>query len=88
MPPAGIAGASSSGSATTTSVVTIRLPMEAAFWSALRVTIAGSIIPAAIRSSYSPVRALKPVEPVCERTLFTTIEPSAPAFSAIWRSGS
>src|ERR671920_400403 len=32
------------GSATTTSVVTMRAPMEAAFWSAERVTIAGSLV--------------------------------------------
>ena len=50
MPP-GIAGVSSSGSATTTSVVTMRLPMEAAFCSAERVTIAGSMMPAVTRSS-------------------------------------
>ena len=35
--------------------------MEAAFWSALLVTIAGSVMPAETMSSYSPVRALKPV---------------------------
>src|ERR687897_2377590 len=40
------------GSATTTSVVTMRAPMEAAFWSAERVTIAGSMMPAWTRSSY------------------------------------
>jgi hypothetical protein len=50
MPPPGIAGVSSSGSATTTSVVTMRLPMEAAFCNAERVTIAGSTLPAWIRS--------------------------------------
>jgi hypothetical protein len=50
MPP-GIAGVSSSGSATTTSVVTMRLPMEAAFCSAERVTMAGSMMPAATKSS-------------------------------------
>jgi hypothetical protein len=51
MPPAGIAGASSSGSATITSVVTMRLPMEAAFCRALRETIVGSVTPADTRSS-------------------------------------
>ena len=45
MPPAGMAGASSSGSATMTSVVTMRLPMEAAFCKALRETIVGSVTP-------------------------------------------
>ena len=82
MPP-GIAGVSSSGSATTTSVVTMRLPMEAAFCKALRGTIAGSMMPAATRSSYSLLRALKPKEAPCPRTVSTTMEPAAPAFSAI-----
>ena len=58
MPPAGMAGASSSGSAMITSVVTISEPMEAAFCNALLVTMAGSMTPACTRSSYSPVRAL------------------------------
>src|SRR5919107_2423251 len=88
MPPPGIAGVSSSGSATTTSVVTTRLPMEAAFCNALLVTIAGSTTPAETRSSYSPVSALNPVEPLSPRTLSTTIEPSAPAFTAICLIGS
>ncbi len=52
MPPPGIAGISSSGSATMTSVVTMRLPMEAAFCKAERETIVGSVTPAAMRSSY------------------------------------
>lgn len=57
MPP-GIAGVSSSGSATTTSVVMMRPPMEAAFCRALLVTIAGSTTPAFTRSSYWLVSAL------------------------------
>jgi hypothetical protein len=43
----------------TTSVVTTRLPMEAACCKALRVTIAGSMMPATTRSSYWPVRGVK-----------------------------
>src|SRR5215208_2903259 len=66
------------GSATTTSVVTMRAPMEAAFWSAERVTIAESMMPAWIRSSYSPVRALKPMESSRSLTFSATMEPSAP----------
>src|SRR5215212_5884613 len=76
------------GSATTTSVVTMRAPMEAAFWSAERVTIAGSMMPAWTRSSYSPVRALKPRESSRPLTFSATMEPSAPALAAIWRMGS
>jgi hypothetical protein len=61
-PPGAPAGAFSfSGlSATTTSVVRNRAAMEAAFWSADRVTLAGSMIPAASRSTYSPVAASSP----------------------------
>src|SRR3712207_7458558 len=44
--------------------------------------------PAETRSSYSPVSALNPVEPPWPRTLSTTIEPSAPAFTAICLIGS
>ena len=56
-PPA--AGASGSGlSATTASVVRKRPAMDAAFCSAERVTFTGSMMPAARRSSYTPVAAL------------------------------
>ena len=34
--------------------------MEAAFWRAERVTLAASMMPALMRSSYSPVAALRP----------------------------
>src|SRR5919199_483458 len=76
------------GSATTTSVVTRRLEMEAAFCKALLVTMAGSMMPTATRSSYSPVRALKPMESPWALALCATMEPSAPALTAIWRMGS
>jgi hypothetical protein len=36
------------------------LAIDAAFWSAERVTMAGSMTPAATRSPYSPVAALRP----------------------------
>jgi hypothetical protein len=42
------------------SVVSIRDAIEAAFCSAVLVTLAGSITPAATRSSYASVEALKP----------------------------
>src|SRR4029077_15466130 len=89
-PPGGIAGAdlSSGLSATMASVVSIRLATEAAFCSAVRTTLVGSMMPAFSRSSYSSAAALKPNEPFPERTLSRTMEPSAPAFFAIQRSGS
>jgi len=45
-------------STTTASVVSSRLAMDAAFWSAVRVTLVGSITPASTRSSYVSVWAL------------------------------
>ena len=61
-PPPGAAGALSfSGfSAITASVVRKRPAMEAAFCSADRVTLAGSMIPALNMSTYSPFAALRP----------------------------
>src|SRR3954464_6295528 len=58
-PPPGMAGAEAfSGlSATTASVVRNKAAMDAAFCSADRVTLAGSMIPAVIRFLYSPVAA-------------------------------
>ena len=47
-------------SATRASVVSIRPAMDAAFCSARRVTLAGSMTPALTMSPYSPVSALKP----------------------------
>ena len=61
---------------------------EAAFCSAVRTTLVGSITPALTRSPYSRVWALNPNGPVPSLTLLTTIEPSTPAFCEIWRSGS
>jgi hypothetical protein len=57
MPPGGIGGVFSfSGiSVTNASVVSNRPAMEAAFCSAVRVTLVGSTIPAFTRSLYSPV---------------------------------
>ena len=54
------AGAFSGLSATTASVVRNSAAMEAAFCSAERVTLAGSMMPSAIMSTYSPVAALRP----------------------------
>lgn len=52
---------SSGSSATTASVVSSRLAIEAAFCKAERVTLVGSMTPALPMSSYSPVAALKGV---------------------------
>jgi hypothetical protein len=76
-------------SAMIASVVRMFFPIDAAFWSAERVTMAGSMTPPATRSSISPDSALRPVFlPLALRTSLTTTEPSSPALSAIWRSGS
>src|SRR4051812_3580431 len=83
-PPLALSGIS----ATIASVVRMFLAIDAAFWSAERVTIAGSITPAPTRSTISPVAAFKPWPLSALRTSLTTTEPSSPAFSAIWRSGS
>ena len=58
-PPAGMAGAFFFGfSATIASVVMSRPATEAASWSAVRTTLAGSITPCLTRLPYSPVAAL------------------------------
>ncbi len=59
-PPGGIAGAFSfSGTSVMRASVVRRSPLiEAAFWSAERVTFAGSTTPAFTRSTYSPVATL------------------------------
>ena len=50
---------------------------DAAFWSAERETLVGSMTPAFTRSSYSPVAALKPNAVSFDSlTLFTTIDGS------------
>jgi hypothetical protein len=55
---AGTSTSRSGFSVTTASVVSRRPAIDAAFWSAVRVTLVGSMTPAATRSSYSSVRAL------------------------------
>src|ERR1700693_3414682 len=70
------------------SVVIIRPATDAASCRATRTTFAGSTMPAFSISTYCPVWASKPK--VCDlfsSTLPTTIEPSTPEFSAIWRIG-
>ena len=85
---AGTAGAAGSGlSATSASVVSSRPAIDAAFCSAARVTLAGSMTPALTRSSNSPVAALRPMVPVSRSTCCTTTAPSRPALSAISRAG-
>src|SRR6185312_1732726 len=56
--PAGAAGVFSGLSATTASVVRNSAAIDDAFCSAERVTLAGSMMPAASRSTYSPLAAL------------------------------
>src|SRR5918993_392116 len=90
-PPGGPAGAglSSFFSTTTHSVVSRSPAMDAAFWSAVRVTFVGSMTPAFTRSSYVSLAALYPKFLSFDSfTRATTIEPSAPAFCAIIRMGS
>ena len=53
--------------------------IDAAFCSAERVTIVGSMIPALTRSSISPVSTFRPWPFLAERTWLTTTEPSSPA---------
>ena len=88
MPAGGIAGCSCGSSAITASVVKTRAAMLAAFCKAERVTLAGSTMPDLTMSSYSSVNALKPMPASAALTLSTTMEPSRPALSAIWRTGS
>ena len=62
--PCGMGGSgffSSGSSETRASVVRSRPATEAAFCRAVRVTLAGSMMPAAVRSSRAPVSALSPV---------------------------
>ena len=67
MPPAG-AEFPSGLSTMTTAVVRNSAAMDAAFCSAERVTLAGSMIPSLIRSTYSPVEALSPQPGLSPRT--------------------
>ncbi len=62
------------------SVVSMSAATEAAFCSAVRTTLVGSMTPALTRSSYSPVAPLQPNAPLPSLTLLTTIEPSKPPF--------
>ena len=59
------------------------LAIDAAFCSVERVTIAGSMTPAATRSTISLVAAFRPLPAFALRTSLTTTELSSPAFSAI-----
>src|SRR2546422_1042267 len=68
----------SGASATIASVVRMFFAIDAAFCSAERVTMVGSMIPALTRSVYSPVSTSRPWPLVPFRTLSTTIEPSSP----------
>src|SRR5581483_11769616 len=92
MPPIAAAAAAAlcfSGlSATTDSVVRSSAAIDAAFCSAERVTLAGSMTPALNRSSYCPVTALSPTLPVSRSTCWTCTAPSSPALRAIHLSGS
>ncbi|CAM5244489.1 hypothetical protein SGLAM104S_07790 [Streptomyces glaucescens] len=69
------------------SVVRNSAAIDAAFCSAERVTLAGSMMPSLTRSTYSPVAAFRPWPGVRLRTFSTTTPPSRPAFTAICFSG-
>src|SRR5437016_7226852 len=80
--PAAAFFSSSLSSATSASVVSIRPAMDAAFCSARRVTLAGSMTPIFTISPYSPVSALKPkFSSFDSRILPITTAPSEPALS-------
>ena len=66
------AGSSSFFSTTSASVVRSIAAIEAAFSSADRVTLTGSMTPAATRSTYSPVAAFRPWPAGSSATLETT----------------
>jgi hypothetical protein len=75
-------------SATIASVVISSPATEAAYFSAHRTTLVGSMMPASTRSLYSPCWASKPqLLFLLSSSLPITIEPSAPAFSATRRAG-
>src|SRR6266498_5343855 len=74
---------SSGLSTTSVSVVSRRAAIEAAFCTADRVTLAGSMTPALNRSTYSPVAALRPRPSVASRILEIATAPSRPALAAI-----
>ncbi len=83
--PPGIAGSflSSGSSATSASVVSRSEAIDAAFCSAERVTLVGSMTPAAMRSSHFSSCALKPNDPSFSFVCETMIAPSWPALIAI-----
>ena len=91
MPPPGIPGAPLSffGLSATMASVVIRSPaIDAAFCSAARTTLVGSMMPLVTRLTYSPFWASKPYEYWSfSRILPTMIDPSSPALMAIWRAG-
>ena len=64
------------------SVVRMFLAIEAAFCSAERVTMAGSMTPALTRSMSSPESTFRPQPFLALRTSLTTTEASRPAFDA------
>jgi hypothetical protein len=70
------------------SVVSSRPAIDAAFCSAVRVTLVGSMMPALTRSLVLAGGGVVAVRCLLGRDLgWTTIEPSTPALLAIWRSG-
>ena len=73
MPAPAPTGFFSGGSATTASVVRMFFAIDAAFCSAERVTIAGSMTPADTRSTISPVWALRP-SPAGDLRFATSVE--------------
>src|SRR5207302_2633230 len=83
----GIGGAGApffSGMSVTSASVVSRSPaMDAAFCTADRVTLVGSMMPALTISVYSPLAASYPCPLGRPRTFSTTTEPSAPALVAI-----
>ena len=86
-PPPAIGADFSGLSAITASVVRNSAAIDAAFCSAERVTLAGSMMPALIKSTYSPVAAFKPKPGAKLRTFSATTPPSRPALIAICFSG-
>src|SRR6516162_7073444 len=89
MPPPGIPGRPVFGlSATMASVVISSPAIDAAFCSADRTTLVGSMMPLVTRLMYSPFWASKPYEYWSfSRILPTMSDPSSPALMAIWRAG-
>ena len=89
MPPAGGAAGSLEGrSVIEHSVVRINAAIEAAFCSALLVTFAGSVIPASNMFTQTIFAASNPMSAFSCFAFSAMIDPSSPAFSAIWRIGS